>query len=98
LPAGADAAVGIADLLAALGKRGLQSLIVEGGSRVHGAFVAARAVDEVTLFLAPRLVGGGLPIAAGADLPIARGLHLGPLRTEPLDGDILLTASAVAER
>ncbi|MBI3300324.1 MAG: bifunctional diaminohydroxyphosphoribosylaminopyrimidine deaminase/5-amino-6-(5-phosphoribosylamino)uracil reductase RibD [Elusimicrobia bacterium] len=45
-------------LLRALAKRGVGRLFVEGGSAVHSAFLDAGLVDEVRLFLAPRLVGG----------------------------------------
>ena len=52
--------------------RGIQSLLVEGGATIHGAFIAAGLVDRVALFFAPRLLGGGVPIARGAGLPLAK--------------------------
>jgi diaminohydroxyphosphoribosylaminopyrimidine deaminase/5-amino-6-(5-phosphoribosylamino)uracil reductase len=82
-------------LLAALAKRDVQSVLVEGGARVHGAFLAAGLVDRVALFLAPRLIGGGVPVATGADLPLARGLALGPPTVRRLGPDLLVTADAV---
>ncbi|MEZ0285206.1 MAG: bifunctional diaminohydroxyphosphoribosylaminopyrimidine deaminase/5-amino-6-(5-phosphoribosylamino)uracil reductase RibD, partial [Thermoleophilia bacterium] len=45
--------------LRALGERGIQSLLVEGGAELAGALVAAGAVDRVAWFLAPMLIGGG---------------------------------------
>ena len=47
----------------------MQSLLVEGGATIHGAFIKAGLVDRVALFVAPRLLGGGVPIAAA---PICR--------------------------
>jgi diaminohydroxyphosphoribosylaminopyrimidine deaminase/5-amino-6-(5-phosphoribosylamino)uracil reductase len=44
--------------LAVLWKRGLTSVMIEGGSEVLGSFLAARLVDEVALFRAPLLLGG----------------------------------------
>ena len=44
--------------LAAIAKRGVRSLLVEGGSDIHTAFLEAGLVDEVRLFLAPSLLGG----------------------------------------
>jgi len=44
--------------LAAIAKRGVTSLLVEGGSEIHTAFLEAGLVDEVRLFLAPSLLGG----------------------------------------
>ncbi len=74
----------------------VQSLLVEGGATVHGAFIAAGLVDRVALFLAPRLIGGGVPIARGADLPLDRALRLGPLSTRAVGADLLITADVVA--
>ncbi|MFH1723921.1 MAG: bifunctional diaminohydroxyphosphoribosylaminopyrimidine deaminase/5-amino-6-(5-phosphoribosylamino)uracil reductase RibD [Elusimicrobiota bacterium] len=45
-------------LLKKLAAEGIASLLVEGGSRVHTAFLEAGLVDELRLFMAPRLIGG----------------------------------------
>ncbi|ASO19604.1 5-amino-6-(5-phosphoribosylamino)uracil reductase [Actinoalloteichus hoggarensis] len=44
-------------LLADLAARGVRRLMVEGGGRVHTAFLAAGLVDELHLVIAPFLVG-----------------------------------------
>ena len=74
--AGADVVVlpdlAPATLLAELGRRGLHRVLCEGGARLHGALVAADAVDELCLTLAPLLTAGPAGrIAAGpaADPP-----------------------------
>jgi diaminohydroxyphosphoribosylaminopyrimidine deaminase/5-amino-6-(5-phosphoribosylamino)uracil reductase len=87
--------VALRPALEALAARGIQSLLVEGGATVHGAFIAAGLVDRVALFLAPKLVGGGVAIASGADLPLARALRLGPMAVRALGPDLLLTAEVV---
>jgi diaminohydroxyphosphoribosylaminopyrimidine deaminase / 5-amino-6-(5-phosphoribosylamino)uracil reductase len=74
----------------------VQSVLVEGGATVHGAFIAAGLVDRVALFLAPRLIGGGVPIARGADLPLAKALRLGPLSTRTVGQDLLITADVLS--
>lgn len=49
-------------LLPALAERKILSLLVEGGPRVYASFLTAGLVDEVVLFVAPRLLGKkGLP-------------------------------------
>jgi diaminohydroxyphosphoribosylaminopyrimidine deaminase/5-amino-6-(5-phosphoribosylamino)uracil reductase len=55
--------------LATLWTRGIRSLMVEGGSEVLGAFLAARRLDAVALFRAPLLLGGrhGRPAFGGPD-------------------------------
>jgi diaminohydroxyphosphoribosylaminopyrimidine deaminase / 5-amino-6-(5-phosphoribosylamino)uracil reductase len=45
--------------LAALGERGVQSILLEGGPRLAGAFLDAGEIDEVRAFVAPILAGGG---------------------------------------
>ncbi len=57
--------------LEALAERGITRALLEGGSRVAGAFVRAGLVDRIAWFRAPRLIGGdGVPAAAaiGVDL------------------------------
>jgi diaminohydroxyphosphoribosylaminopyrimidine deaminase/5-amino-6-(5-phosphoribosylamino)uracil reductase len=80
--------------LRALGERGIQSLLVEGGAELAGALVAAAAVDRVAWFLGPMLIGGrDAPSAlGGAGAP---SLALAPRLTgaiaEQVGDDILVT-------
>lgn len=67
-----DAGEGRVDPIAALrelGRREIRSLLVEGGGRLLGAFVAARAWQRAFFFQAPRLLGEGLPMIAGVGWP-----------------------------
>jgi diaminohydroxyphosphoribosylaminopyrimidine deaminase/5-amino-6-(5-phosphoribosylamino)uracil reductase len=95
LPADAHGRILLPGLLDALGEREIQSLLVEGGSRVHGAFVAERLVDSVAAFFAPRLVGGGVPIVEGAGLDWRTPIKLGPLAVRAVGDDILVVADVV---
>lgn len=53
-------------VLRELGRRSLQSLLVEGGARVAGAFLDAGLVNKVSFFIAPLIIGGrGAPSAIG---------------------------------
>ena len=45
-------------VLEELGKRSLQSVLVEGGATVAGNLIDAGMVDKVTFFLAPVIIGG----------------------------------------
>ncbi len=67
--AGPSGRVDIPSALRALRAQGLWSLMVEGGSELLGAFVAARAFDQVALFRAPLLLGGrgSFPAFGGPD-------------------------------
>jgi diaminohydroxyphosphoribosylaminopyrimidine deaminase/5-amino-6-(5-phosphoribosylamino)uracil reductase len=63
---GATPAERAAAALAELGRRGLTSLLLEGGATLAAAFAAADQVDEARVFVAPLLLGGPL-----ADAPVA---------------------------
>lgn len=50
-------------VLCELGRAQLTSVLVEGGSRVHTAFLRAKLVDEVQIFVAPIFIGAdGVPL------------------------------------
>ncbi len=68
LPADADGHVDLGALMAQLGERAIDSVLVEGGSSVAGAFLDAGLLDKVTFFVAPTLIGG-----ATAPSPISGG-------------------------
>ncbi|SDE14750.1 diaminohydroxyphosphoribosylaminopyrimidine deaminase [Desulfuromonas thiophila] len=59
LPADASGGVSLPALLDELGRRGLLSLLVEGGARVNQAFLQQRLIDRLMLYLGAKLLGGG---------------------------------------
>ena len=76
-----------------LGARKIASLLVEGGSALHGALIDAGLVDEVVFFVAPRLLGGGVPVTGGTGpARVADGLALGPIKMKKVGEDLMLTA------
>jgi diaminohydroxyphosphoribosylaminopyrimidine deaminase/5-amino-6-(5-phosphoribosylamino)uracil reductase len=91
-----DGRVPVARVLSWLAALDVQSLLVEGGAAVHGAFVGARLVDRVAFFFAPRLLGGGgVPIATGPGEALGRAMTLGPLTARPVGGDLLITGDVL---
>lgn len=50
--------VNLDQLLRRLGEMQITSLLVEGGSGVHGSFLTAGVIDKVYWFIAPMLIGG----------------------------------------
>ncbi|HTF10582.1 MAG TPA: bifunctional diaminohydroxyphosphoribosylaminopyrimidine deaminase/5-amino-6-(5-phosphoribosylamino)uracil reductase RibD [Asanoa sp.] len=56
---GPDGKVDLQALLAALHVRGVRSVLLEGGPRLAGAFLAAGLVDKVIGYVAPKLLGAG---------------------------------------
>jgi diaminohydroxyphosphoribosylaminopyrimidine deaminase/5-amino-6-(5-phosphoribosylamino)uracil reductase len=72
-----------------LGADGVQSLLLEGGPSLAGAFLAEDLIDKVLVFIAPRLAGSGTAMLNAA-LPSARTLSR--LQARPVGEDVLLTA------
>ncbi|HVQ36375.1 MAG TPA: bifunctional diaminohydroxyphosphoribosylaminopyrimidine deaminase/5-amino-6-(5-phosphoribosylamino)uracil reductase RibD, partial [Pyrinomonadaceae bacterium] len=57
-------------ILEELGKRSLESVLVEGGANVAGKFIDAGLVNKVSFFIAPIIIGGReAPIAVGGEGP-----------------------------
>ena len=67
--AAADGHVELHAVLVDLARRGVNELHVEGGPRLNAALIAADLVDEFLLYVAPKLIGPGRPIAALPELP-----------------------------
>lgn len=83
-----ERSVPVPALIAALAERGLYRVLCEGGPRLHGELIAADAVDELCLTLAPALVGSDIGrISHGPPGPLRR-LRLGGALTE--DNQLLL--------
>ena len=56
------------EVLSELGRRELQSVLIEGGAGVAGKFIDAGLVDKVSFFLAPMIIGGrDAPNAIGGE-------------------------------
>lgn len=70
-------AAGLDALLADLAARGVGRLLVEGGTAVHTTFLASGRADELSLAIAPILVGGGTRFVAPATFPAGRLRLLG---------------------
>lgn len=106
VPQDAVGHVAVRPLLRALGEKGIDSLLVEGGSGIHGAFFDEGAVDEVVVYLAPKVVGGADapgPVAGAGAARMAEAAVLGRPRAHALGDDLKITfapagAARVADR
>jgi diaminohydroxyphosphoribosylaminopyrimidine deaminase/5-amino-6-(5-phosphoribosylamino)uracil reductase len=81
--------------LARLADDGVQSLLLEGGPTLAGAFLRAGLVDKVVLFVAPTLVGGddAPPLFAGAGArTLADAVRLTALSVSRAGDDLVLAA------
>src|SRR5262245_29528138 len=97
LPADIHGRVSLPALLDEIGRRGMLTLLVEGGSELLGAFFAEKLIDRVWAFIAPLIIGGqnapgpvgGLGIEA-----LARAIRVRRLQVEMIDANSLAETSA----
>ena len=85
-------------LMTILGKRGIKTLLVEGGSRVIWSFLESRIADEVNIFIGSIVIGGEkTPTAAGgAGAPNERSVVALRLKNvKAFGGGVLLTYEVV---
>ena len=85
--------VSLERLIEALGKRGILSVMIEGGAEINASALREGVVDKVLVFLAPILIGGkSTPTAVGGDgiESLTQAVRLRDVRIERFDGDILV--------
>jgi diaminohydroxyphosphoribosylaminopyrimidine deaminase/5-amino-6-(5-phosphoribosylamino)uracil reductase len=81
----------LTDVAEELGRRRMTNVLVEGGSQITGAFFDARLIDELHVFIAPKLVGGDLapsPVSGHGYDRIPSQPTLDDAVIEILDGNI----------
>ena len=87
-------------LMRALGKRNVASVLIEGGATAAAAALAARVVDRLLIYYAPKLIGGdGRPMLGPLGVRrLPQALRVGPLRVRRLAGDVLLATEVLNDR
>lgn len=86
------------DLRAALAhllSLGVQQVLVEGGGQVHRSFLAAGLVDELHLFVAPRVLGAGPSWIAGPGWSLASAPGFKLESATPVGADVHLVYTAL---
>ena len=91
LLAGATRAEQLLALLDELGRRAMTNLLVEGGGQVLGTLFDRQAIDEVHVFVAPKLLGGAMapsPIGGQGLAEMSAALALKTTHVERLGNDL----------
>lgn len=87
-------------LLDELGRRGIASLLVEGGSRVHWSFLSQGLADYIMVYVAPKVVGGlnaPGPVAGQGLERMAEAWRTGSLAVTSLGTNVLLEGDFTKE-
>lgn len=90
-----EGSVDLRDLLARLGSRGVQSVLIEGGSTLAGNALRAGLIDKYLLFYAPKFLGGGdgLGLFAGpASRMMAECRRLKDVKVRRFGDDVMIEA------
>lgn len=100
VPAASRGGLDIKAVLKVLGQAQVTSLLVEGGSRVHGSFLDAGLADQLLLFVAPKFLGEkGEPLATlpgntkKKDLP-----NLKIIKTRRYGEDVLIEGRFISSK
>lgn len=91
----------LSQVLQELYKRDIQSVLVEGGTGVAGAFVDARLVDKVTFICSPIILGGpNAPLAIGGKgaSDLSSALRLKDIEISRSGEDIQITGYPVEDQ
>lgn len=90
---GADGRVDLQAVLTELHNRGIRSVLLEGGPKLAGAFLAAGMVDRIVYYIAPKLLGDGPTALVGAGVTtITEAIDLELLDVDRVGPDLRLTA------
>jgi diaminohydroxyphosphoribosylaminopyrimidine deaminase/5-amino-6-(5-phosphoribosylamino)uracil reductase len=96
-PARADAEYSLTDLMRRLPQENIHSVLVEGGGATFTSFLRQGLADRLYLFVAPKLIGDGLPwYKAGAPDGLEAAPKLELLRAEKFGTDLMLTGRLAA--
>jgi diaminohydroxyphosphoribosylaminopyrimidine deaminase/5-amino-6-(5-phosphoribosylamino)uracil reductase len=88
-----DGLIDLDRLMDQLGRMGVTSVLIEGGSRTLGSAFRAGIVDKACFFYAPLLSGGddGVPICSGVGAERMRDcIRLGRIRTLRFGDDVMI--------
>ncbi|HCT78126.1 MAG TPA: bifunctional diaminohydroxyphosphoribosylaminopyrimidine deaminase/5-amino-6-(5-phosphoribosylamino)uracil reductase RibD [Micromonosporaceae bacterium] len=90
---GPDGRVDLKAILAELHNRGVRSVLLEGGPKLAGAFLASGMVDRLVYYIAPKLLGDGpAALVGGGVTTITDAIDLDVLDVDRIGPDLRLTA------
>ena len=81
------------DLMGHLGKMGIDSILLEGGSELNASALEAGIVDEIAAFVAPKVIGGRnakTPVGGKGHSLMSESLPLILKETKVIDKDVMI--------
>lgn len=87
----AEDGIALGAVMRELARRGWSKVLIEGGAHLAGAALRAGVVDRIAFFVAPRIIGTGLPAVEGLDAATVRqAIGLENLIARPIGSDWLI--------
>lgn len=93
LCAARDNRVDIREMLHTLGTSGIDAVLLEGGGELNDTFIRERLVDEVCIFVAPKIIGGReakTPVEGIGFARMNEAVELYDTRITPIGSDFMI--------
>ncbi len=90
-----DGRVDLKTLMKELGKRQIDSVLLEGGGTLNYGALESAIVDKIMAFIAPKILGGKeapTPVEGRGKDKIINAIHLSDFSVKPWDEDLLVEA------
>lgn len=86
-----DGKLNLKDALKELAKLKITSILVEGGGKVYTSFLKAGLVDEIRVFVCPKIIGAGVSSFGNMDISsIKKSVKMKIISTERYGDDIMI--------
>lgn len=85
--------VNLNELMLELGKRGIDSVVAEGGGELHSSLLEAGLADKLMIYIAPKIIGGvnAKPVVGGKGVELVKDAYrFQDPKLTILDDDILV--------
>ncbi len=84
--------VNLNELMCELGRRKIDSVLVEGGATIHASMLEAGLVDLLQIYIAPKIIGGvnAKPVVGGKGVDLVRNAYMFRLPEIKMFGDDVL--------
>ena len=79
-------------LIKTLAKKGITSVMIEGGGEVSWRALKEKVVDKIIFFLSPTILGGGKSVVDGEGFPLKDCLKISYEKVYKLDKDLVIEA------
>jgi len=83
--------VDIKEVIKRAGEESMTSILIEGGEEVFTSALASNVVDKVYLFVAPKILGDGIPFTKLSTPKLKDALTLHKLKYKKIGDDILIS-------